>query len=262
MPQNKKQDLYNLALKGGKDSELFLLDKLHSLEEEFNERLEKKIERLVSEKIKEKLLGNSTLDIKLTGISQVKGDKGDSPTGKELLALIRPLIPVVEDGHTPTDEELLVLIKPLIPEVEDGHTPTNEELLDLIKPLIPIVKDGSPDKPEEIRDKLETLKDEDRLDKDAIKGLKELLEEIKKSSTIVGGGGRVPRYIKFSFSGNDSTTVFTLPHVPAGKGLALWAYYNNAWLQPSVGFTVSGLTFTTLFTPANGTFVEGFLQTQ
>ena len=49
------------------------------------------------------------------------------------------------DGHTPTDKELISLIKPLIPRVndgKDGHTPTKKELMEIIKPLIPKVRDG------------------------------------------------------------------------------------------------------------------------
>lgn len=125
-------------------------------------------------------------------------------------------------------------------------------------------KDGSPDTAEQVRNKLETLRDDERLDKDAIKGLKELLEEIRKlaSTRVVGGGGRVPRYERFSFAANGVATTFTLPHIPAGKGLAIWVYYNGQWLQPTVGYTVAGLTLTILFTPADGTFIEGFLQSQ
>jgi hypothetical protein len=70
-------------------------------------------------------------------LKRVKGDKGDKPTEKELLALITPLIPSVSDGKTPTRDELLALIKPLIPQVKDGYTPTKQDLLAIIKPLIP-----------------------------------------------------------------------------------------------------------------------------
>src|SRR3990167_3542800 len=53
-------------------------------------------------------------------------------------------------------------------------------------------KNGSPDTSEQIRNKLEELKNEDRLDKSAIKGLKELEEKIDdikiKSNTRVIAG--------------------------------------------------------------------------
>jgi len=133
-------------------------------------------------------------------INRMKGDKGDSPTREELLSIIEPLIPEVEDGKTPSEEELLELIRPLVPVVEDGKTPSKEDLLKLIKPLIPNVdtdkiiaeavkiveanitlpsSDELVDKVEKdlpklgepIRDSLELLKDEDRLDASAVKNL-------------------------------------------------------------------------------------------
>jgi hypothetical protein len=132
---------------------------------------------------------------RINKISGVKGDKGDTPTDEQLIALIKPLIPepIVpengndgEDGETPTEEELLALIRPLIPQVKDGITPSDERLLSLIRPLIPIVKDGingkdgidgidgdngSPDTPKEIVTKLSSLKNNERLDASAIKNI-------------------------------------------------------------------------------------------
>lgn len=82
-------------------------------------------------------------DIKVVTLKGDPGDDGDdghTPTKKELLEIIVPLIPKIkqpEDGHTPTDAELLKLIKPLIPKVKDGESPSDAQLLRLIKPLIP-----------------------------------------------------------------------------------------------------------------------------
>jgi hypothetical protein len=138
-------------------------------------------------------------------LAKIKGDKGDTPTKKELLDLIMPLIPAPIDGKTPSKQELLDLITPLIPKVKDGHTPTKQELLDIIKPLIPKIstkdisqevyntlseeiKDLIPTREEiekgiedslieklpqlgtQFRDGLELLKEENRLDFSAIKG--------------------------------------------------------------------------------------------
>lgn len=87
------------------------------------------------------------LEASIRDIQLIPGDKGDSPTKEELLALIEPLIPPPEkgdDGHTPTSAELRALIRPLIPKVKDGKTPTEEQLRDLILPLIPPPKQGDP----------------------------------------------------------------------------------------------------------------------
>lgn len=144
----------------------------------------------------------------------VKGDKGDTPTDEELIALIKPLIPEPIkgedgldgiDGETPTEEELLDLIKPLIPQVKDGETPSDERLLSLIRPLIPIVKNGvdgkdgkdgidgdngSPDTPKEIVNKLSTLKGNDRLDASAIKNIP-VTKQIQPMYSMFGGRGSV-----------------------------------------------------------------------
>jgi hypothetical protein len=56
-------------------------------------------------------------------------------------------------------------------------------------------KDGSPDTPEQVKDKLSSLKGDERLDKSAIKGIDELLKEVKHNfnagrGTSPGGTGR------------------------------------------------------------------------
>ena len=142
-------------------------------------------------------------------ISKVKGEDGHTPTDKELIALIKPLIPEPikgEDGRTPTDKEILALIRPLVPKIENGKTPTKKELLELIiplipkidanqivvtstekaiqaiKPLIPDIKDIEKQLPqlgEEIRDSLELLMGDERLDSSAIRGLPELKQEVR-----------------------------------------------------------------------------------
>lgn len=115
---------------------------------------------------------------------------------------------------------------------------------------------------ENLRDKLELLKGEDRLDKAAIRGLEEELKTIAKNvgakRSVSIGGFRKPQYSKFSFTGDGVTTSFKLVAEPAGDGLAIWAYYNSAWLQPDIHFTVAGMNFNTTFIPADGTTIEGF----
>jgi len=60
----------------------------------------------------------------------------------------------------------------------DGSTPTREELTNLISPLIPEAIAPKEETAEEHRDKLEELEGEERLDKDAIKGLEDMFEEL------------------------------------------------------------------------------------
>lgn len=132
-----------------------------------------------------------------------------------------------------------------------------------VKALIPEIKEQAKETPEEIRDKLETLKDDNRLDKSAIKGLDEELKSIRsiKGATTAGlFGMKQMRMVSFSFSGDASTTVFYLPKEPGAKGLAIWAYYQGQHLQLGTHFTVANKTFTCVgFTPQTGSVIEGFI---
>ena len=148
--------------------------------------------------------------------------------------------------------------------LKDGHTPTENELSSLIVKLLPEIPEVKNDTPVEVRNKLEILKGEERLDKSSIRGLEDELktisERVSTSSRTVGLAARQLRGAKFSFAGNDATRAFTLPNEPAMKGLAIWAYYQGAWLQPDVHFVVTGKTFTCQnFTPVTGSTIEGFI---
>lgn len=139
----------------------------------------------------------------------------------ELIAEVLEVIPKTqkgEDGHTPTDKELLTLIKPLIEKIKpndgkpgaDGKTPTDAQIKRLVasvmpdedtiadkvaeKVVIPTLNEVEKNIPmlgEEIRDSLELLLGDDRLDKSAIRGLKEIEELAKKKgdTNYYGGSG-------------------------------------------------------------------------
>lgn len=138
-----------------------------------------------------------------------------------------------------------------------------DDKLEEIKALIPTVPEQVVSTPEEIRDKLESLKDDERLDKSAIKGLDEELKSIRsiKGTTSPGlFGMKQMRMVSFSFTGDDVTTVFYLPKEPGAKGLAIWAYYQGQHLQLGTHFTVANKTFTCVgFTPQTGSVIEGFI---
>lgn len=156
----------------------------------------------------------------------------------------------------------ITAVKASIPTPQD-MTAYNAELK-RIKASIPKIPAIPPsDKPEQLRDKLETLKDDERLDKSAIRGLDEELQSIKSVKGTTGGGMfglKQMRMVEFSFSGNDSTTVFYLPKEPGAKGKAIWAYYQGQHLQLGTHFTVANKTFTCVgFTPQTGSVIEGFI---
>ena len=180
-PNKKEKELLILAETKGNDADLMLLDKLQITDDRIDaveirvDDLENKFERnptgipLTDEARIENIA--TRLATKIAIMEQgIKGDDGYTPTRKELIDLITPLIPQIQDGHTPTDDELLKLIIPLIPQIKDG-------------------KDGSPDTPLQIRDKLEELKDEERLDKSAVKGWEEELKKVREEISRIPRGG-------------------------------------------------------------------------
>lgn len=142
------------------------------------------------------IVEKSSTEITMKGATMIKGEPGHTPTDEELLALIKPLIPVVEDGkngHTPTDKELLTLIRPLIPVVKDGKTPSDTKLISLIKPLIPEVKDGETPSDTKLKALIKPLIpdaeeiDEEKLAKDIIALIKK--KKLLNSSDINGMQG-------------------------------------------------------------------------
>jgi len=224
------EQLKKLKNAGGNDASLFLLEKIcemeckmMEMENKMEDEMKKRDEKIDNkiEKINDKLDRQPNdeaeriamkLAIKIADVQ--KGDKGDSPTDEELLALIKPLIPKPikgKDGKTPTAEEILEIIRPLIPEVKDGATPTEEELKNLIKKVIP-----EEETPEETRDKLQTLKEGERLHIKYIDGVKDTLKLLKEdfSKIFVGQGGNIGNKIKIydlSDSLDGSTKTFNIP---------------------------------------------------
>ncbi len=127
-------------------------------------------------------------------------------------------------------------------------------------------KDGSPDKPEEIRNKLETLKGKERLEMDAIDGLLEALEELKKIRTerrVFGGGGFskmamdlriIDPYIPTG-TVNGVNTDFVLIKNPNPSG-SLKVYRGGALQSLTEDYTLSGKTITFLVAPSVGEILK------
>ena len=112
---------------------------------------------------------------------------------------------------------------------------------------------------------------------------KKLVEELKKSlnemvekrfqtidATVRGlsskvalgsGGGGMGSIKLFKFTGDGSTTEFTLPDVPTQDGAGVFAFSNSARLHNNEHFTVSGKTLTTTYTPADGEIIDGHIIT-
>ena len=215
-----------------------IVEHLIEIEEQFEqetERLEKKFDEKVAE-LKTSIPGLEEI------LKRIKGDAGHTPTNDELLALIKPLIPVVKNGETPSSEALLTLIRPLIP-----SEVSNERLTALIKPLIPVIKaeeiaqevtamvidEISPlipkieeiqnDLPKlgpRIRDSLELLTEDERVDESAIKGLDK--REIKLSNDLINRAiGIVDQRTSFLIN-KVSNLKDQVDRLPASSGGGTW----------------------------------------
>lgn len=172
-----KKELISISKLGGNNADLY-------------------IARITQEKIEE-------VKYIINNLKLQKGDDGKTPTDKELIDLIKPLIPEPikgDDAEPITDEQLIELIKPLIPEIPevihgvDGkdYVLTSDDLKEIANLVDVEVPELVEKTPEEVRDLLENLEGEERLDISAIKGLDEKLKELKDNSgdrKIVGGGG-------------------------------------------------------------------------
>lgn len=197
----------------------------------------------------------------ITSITGKTGDKGDTPTEKELLTLINPLIPepvkgdkgdsIKGDKGDSVKGEAGVDGKTPIAGV-DFEIPKDGKPVDEEKIIKKVLKGIKIPKAKEIKTdlikKLETK----------FKSLETKFESLRRKKS--GGGGMGP-VTEFSFTGDASTTEFTLPGVPTANGKAVWAYSDGQWLQLNTHYTISGLTLTTTYTPENGAIIEGFIIT-
>lgn len=124
-----------------------------------------------------------------------KGDKGDKGDAYILTSKDK--------------KEIAVSIKaPVVEKVIERREVIKEQ---------PIIKEiALKDDPVQLRDKLETLKDDERLDKSAIKGLEELENKISLSSSNVAGQKAVYLYIDGVKKGLMNTF-----NLAAGEGVAI-----------------------------------------
>ncbi len=182
--QQRKQKILQLAKSGATPKDFDIFDQITALED--------KLDTVVAE-IKEQTESAVTkLADPLRGVNMVKikGPKGDKPTSEELLSLIKPLIPEVpipKDGNdyvlTDSDKEeiasmaLMDLEVPVVEKIIE-KTETIKELPQITE----IIKEVAlAEKPEILRDKLESLKNDERLDISAIRGFEKTTERLTDS---------------------------------------------------------------------------------
>lgn len=272
--QNKKKDLIALSKKGGNDATLMLLNKIYSLEEELEnlEALFQKIKKdlvdnlqndsVLKEQLLDKVQEKAVMKLALKIAYMRKGDDGHTPTKKELLTLIRPLIPA-----RITDTELRTLIIPLIPKPLngiDGKDADEEIIVSKVLRKIPPPEEVILDGPDEIRNKLELLQGKERLALEAIKGLKKELEEIRIiRSRKLGGGGFSKIHMESKFvddetpTGNVNSTNkdFVLEYLP-NPTASLKVYVNGQKMTTTEDYTLSSKTITLTTAPPTGSIVR------
>ena len=211
-PQKQAKKLLTFV----ENPQLALLDTM----EETNSELEGINEKLDAITSKEGILIKQTIEnkfpeiqkIDIPGISVItlKGDtgaKGDTPSKRDLEALIIPLIPEPIEGAPG----------------KDGYSPIKGVDYFDGQPGI----NGTPGKDgidapvlsaEDIKNQLESLKDEKRLDKSAIKNLQEDLDKLKEMIRSVGlkgagggGGGPNANAVQVHYFTGDGTRSYYVP---------------------------------------------------
>lgn len=235
-------------------AESYFKQKLSDLEPVVQEAAKKEAQKLVDKRVKELLKGE-------------KGETGEGRPGRD-----------GRDGKDATNIQLVAQeAAKLVPKPRDGidgakgergvpgytpregiDYPSTDTLRSLVeamaeKALAKLKKEiPEPETPDEIVDKVITSKKLIPVSK--ISGLREALA-VPRGGSRGGGMGNV---VHDQFTGNNSTTSFTLSDKVAGSGNAVFACrYQGQVLYLGDQFTISGKTLTVVgFTPATGTKIE------
>lgn len=110
---------------------------------------------------------------------------------------------------------------------KDGKTPTKQELIDLILPLIPEPIKSIEETAEQTRDKLETLKDDERLSKTAIKGIEEIENKIKEIEIRPSGKGGGSKGLTLYVGGSKKLLTAKTLNFVGGAGITISYAHSN-----------------------------------
>ena len=161
---------------------------------------------------------------------------------------------------TSDHNQKMSLIDSKMESIKDGKDADEENIIksatEAVLANMPPVKELEPETPEQVRDKLESLKEEARLDKTAIKGLEDIIKDLenKISSIPRGGGGfKANNAMKFyKLTPDSSTKIFTVPK--SVTSIVLMSDFPNILFEGSAnGFTLNStrteLTLTVVNAP-------------
>ena len=174
-------------------------------------------------------------------MATIKGERGHTPkygvdylTPKEVAKLKKELRG--KDGKTPQKNL----------DYFDGKNPDATEVAGLVLAQIPKELNG-----DAVVDKVNSAKKNIKPEK--VEGLVETLQNISKTKR--GGGGGMGNFVYKAFTGDGSTTAFTLDHNVASNGKGILVLYNGQVQEAATHYTVSGKTLTMTFTPEDGTII-------
>lgn len=127
--------------------------------------------------------------------------------------------------------------------------PTTDDLLNDVPTLA-----------ERIRDALELLRDDDRLDVSAIKGIEDMLKDIDRKIGKAVGAIKVPSPVGWtrhqSIACSSGTTVYSLDQAPGHAGKAAIVRYEGQVLTETTHYSISGTDVTLTFDPNNSTQLD------
>lgn len=166
-------------------------------------------------------------------------------------------------GEKPSVKEIIEIIKPLIPDPIKGEKGEDSTVPGPKGDSIQGIpgKDGSPDKPDEIIEKINTTKQS--IEKKVVIGLEQDLKDIrqairdkKSGDGARKGGGGMGNWEHEVFSTSSATTTVTLARNVAAGGSAILVRYQGQLLAHGVQYTINGRVISFPFSLQDSTFVE------
>lgn len=137
-----------------------------------------------------------------------------------------------------------------IPTPENGKDADPKDVVSLVLKELP--KEITP---EELVKKINTLNE--KMEISVIKGLGKILGILKVNlKNVKGGGGGMGNWIHETFTGDGSTTTFTLSYGVAAAGKAAIVRYQGQVQDDTTHYSISGKSLSITFMPADGTKIS------
>ena len=246
---------------------------IYEIEKKMEATLDAKI-ILFASQIKSKHDQRLIQDIVSDTLANIKGEDGKDADEDAIAKRVLENIRIPEDGDDgrtpvpgvdyPTERQVRNIIQEMLPKAGQEEKYLTEKD---IEGIIVRLKKEFPNsfsamlaekiadavQPKKLRDALQTLKGSERLDRSAVKGLDELLQQVREMGRSTrqirlggGGGGITELTATGAINGNNVTFTFTKkPN---------YIVNDNAWYKEGDGFSWSGLTATMTVAPSNSIY--------